>query len=129
MNTFDITAGSSPQSSSSPGGSPSRSSTPSQSSASSDILSSDGAPLTPWTPYSKHATVALFDEDRKQGLDPYYSLGMSNTSALQTSPPRGILLEDLMQEDAYEYVSRALCPLSKVLNTDMLTVSLLAMGR
>ena len=95
---------SSGQSSSSPRDSPSRSSTPSQSSTSSDFLSSDGTP--PWT-YSNHATVSLLDEDnRKPSLDPYYSLGMSNTShALQTTPPRGILLEDLMQEDVYEYAS------------------------
>ena len=109
MDVLDAASSSSSrQSSSSPGEYPSRSSTPSQSSVSSDFLSSDSTPLTPWTPYTKHSTVSLLDEDRKPALDPYYSLGMSNnTYTLQTTPPRGFLLEDLMQEDAYEYASRS----------------------
>lgn len=47
---------------------------------------------------------SLYDEDRKPNFDSYYALGIANPAQLQTSPPRGMLLEDLMQEDAYESV-------------------------
>lgn len=116
---------SSRQSSSSPRGSPSRASTPSQSSASSDsFLPSDAPPQTPWTPFNKHAAASLFDdENRKPAVfDAHYGFGLNpgtpvnsnqihhhhqyhHHNIFQSSPQRGILLEDLMQEDAFEYVS------------------------
>lgn len=127
MNVLE-TASSSRQSSSSPGGSPSRSSTPSQSSASSDFLPSDGAPLTPWTPYAKHDSVGLFDEDTKPSFDAYYTLGMPNAASFQTSPTHGMLLEDLMQEDAYECVSYLICLPSISLANLLLALVIINLG-
>ncbi|KAF8315830.1 hypothetical protein DL93DRAFT_811459 [Clavulina sp. PMI_390] len=107
MNAVEIASSDSSSSSrhgsSSPGASPSRSSTPSQSSASSDFLPSDNVPLTPWTPYVKPEPSGLFDDDMKPSFDAaYYGIGMPEHGGFHGPSPRGMLLEDLMQEDAYE---------------------------
>ncbi|KAF9512508.1 hypothetical protein BS47DRAFT_1345262 [Hydnum rufescens UP504] len=69
--------------------------------ASSDFLPSDTALLTNWSTYANSPITDPFDEDRKPSFDHFAGLDLPDHSYQALEDP-GMLLEDLMQEDAYE---------------------------